>query len=183
MKGRKIKQRIATEETGGYLPLSQLKASSVTSVKHLDADPCLSDEAVPAAPTAPMVALGGTEYVVIEKADYDAMRAIAEDGEDSAVAAAARLDDDATDDWPGDVVHRILDGEHPVRVLREWRGLTIAALAKQAGCAASYVSQLENDTRVGTIETMVAIAVSLEVEADELLGWIAQRVTAASSDN
>ena len=46
-----------------------------------------------------------------------------------------------------------------------------------------YVSQLENDKRVGTIETMVAIAVSLEVEADELLGWIAQRVTAASSDN
>ena len=141
MKERKIKQRITTEKTGHHLPLSHLKASSVTSVKKLAVDPYPSDEAVPATSTAPMVALGGTEYVVIEKADYDAMRAIAEDAEDSAAAAAARLDDDATDDWPGDVVHRILDGEHPVRVLREWRGLTVAALAKHAGCAASYTTE------------------------------------------
>ena len=44
---------------------------------------------------------------------------------------------------PIELADRIFAGEHPVRAWREHRGLTLGALARSAGIAPSYLSEIE----------------------------------------
>lgn len=70
---------------------------------------------------------------------------------------------------PGEVVNAILDGKHPVKVLREWRGLTQAELAAKANIAKLYVSQIETGRRVGTARTLRVIADALRIDLDLMM--------------
>ena len=71
---------------------------------------------------------------------------------------------------PASVVERLLSGENRVRVWREHRGLSGTALAKQAGLAQPYLSQIETGARGGTIETDGKLAGVLGVSLDDLAG-------------
>lgn len=71
--------------------------------------------------------------------------------------------------FPADVVHAILDGKNPVKILREHRGVTQAALAKAAGISKLYVSQIETGRRKGSLETLRALAKALKVDIDLIL--------------
>src|SRR5690554_1622122 len=59
---------------------------------------------------------------------------------------------------PGDVVFAILDGENPVKVWREYRGMTQQQLAEAAEISPSYLSQIESGKRTGSAEVLKAIA-------------------------
>ena len=61
-------------------------------------------------------------------------------------------------------------GGNPIRVWREYRGLSQAELAAKAGISASYLSQLESGKRDGTVEVLSALAVELGVALDDLAG-------------
>ena len=63
----------------------------------------------------------------------------------------------------------MLDEESPIRVWREYRGLTGAKLAKQAGVAQSYISNIEKGKRAGSIKVLQAISKALGVDVDRLL--------------
>ena len=65
---------------------------------------------------------------------------------------------------PHTVVVRLIGGENPVRVWREHRGLTIAALADTAGLSQPFVSQIETGTREPTVRTLAALARALGVD-------------------
>ena len=67
---------------------------------------------------------------------------------------------------PGETVNAILDGKHPVKAMREWRGLTQAELAAKANIAKLYVSQIETGRRVGTAKTLRAIADALAIDLE-----------------
>lgn len=69
---------------------------------------------------------------------------------------------------PLDVFERVLDGEHPVRVYREWRGYKAIDLAKMAGVNQGYLSQVENGKKIGTIHFYRKIAEILNVSLDDL---------------
>ena len=71
---------------------------------------------------------------------------------------------------PAEVVYALLDGGNPIRVWREYRGLSQAELAAKAGISASYLSQLESGKRDGTVEVLSALAVELGVALDDLAG-------------
>ncbi|MEH3116446.1 MAG: helix-turn-helix transcriptional regulator [Methylorubrum populi] len=71
---------------------------------------------------------------------------------------------------PASVVERLVSGENRVRVWREHRGLSGAALAKRAGLAQAYLSQIETGTREGTVETYGKLAAALGVSLDDLAG-------------
>lgn len=71
---------------------------------------------------------------------------------------------------PASVVDALLDGRHPIKALREWRGLTQAELASKAGIAKLYVSQIETGRRTGTAKTLQAIAAALQVDMDMIMG-------------
>ena len=87
--------------------------------------------------------------------DYDGAKAALERGEDELI--------------PGEVVHAILDGENPIKVWREYRGMTQKALAEQAGISVPYLSQLETNKRKGSLDVLSAIAKTLNVSLDHIV--------------
>jgi hypothetical protein len=69
---------------------------------------------------------------------------------------------------PAAVVARLIEGENPITVWREHRGMTLRALADAAGLDPGYVSQLENRKRAGPVVTIKKLATALRLELDDL---------------
>ena len=69
---------------------------------------------------------------------------------------------------PATVANSILDGEQPVKVWREHRGLTQDTLAAKAGISKPYLCQIETRKRVGALKTLQAIAGALAVSVNDL---------------
>jgi len=69
---------------------------------------------------------------------------------------------------PDAVVARLMEGENPITVWREHRGMTLRALADAAGIDPGYLSQLENRKRVGPVATIKKIATALRLDLDDL---------------
>jgi len=71
--------------------------------------------------------------------------------------------------YPAHVAKRIaIDEESPLKVLREWRGLTQEQLADKARLSKNYISMLETGKRPLSKKTAVLIAGILGVEWDML---------------
>jgi DNA-binding XRE family transcriptional regulator len=70
--------------------------------------------------------------------------------------------------FPDEVASRLLNGEHPVKVFREHRGITQTQLAESAGLRQAYVSQIEAGSRVGTVDVLKRIAEALRVDLEDL---------------
>ena len=86
--------------------------------------------------------------------DYDAAKQAVEDGEELV---------------PSDVTYAILDGGNPIKVWREYRGLTQQKLASRAGISPSYLSQIESGKRTGTTAALAAIAAALNLALDDIV--------------
>lgn len=63
----------------------------------------------------------------------------------------------------------MLAGESPVKLWRQHRGLTQAALAAMADLSEGYLSQIETGKRDGTVESYKRIAEALGVTVDDLI--------------
>jgi DNA-binding XRE family transcriptional regulator len=70
---------------------------------------------------------------------------------------------------PSQVTYALLDGENPIKIWREYRGLTQQRVAEAAGISKPYLSQLESGQRKGTTEVLQAIAKALNVSLDDLV--------------
>lgn len=110
---------------------------------------------------------GEALFVVVPVADYERLKRAAEDAEDMRAGRAA-LGYDGPEPVPATVAHRIADGENPVRVWREHRGLKAIELARATGMSAPYLSEIETGKKDGTFRTMAAIAEVLGVSLDDL---------------
>lgn len=113
---------------------------------------------------------GKPEYVVLPWADYQALLEAAEDAIDGALLDAFRkkLASGKEETIPAAVADALLAGAHPVKVWREYRGLTQDVLATQTGISKAYLCQIETGKRGGAIKTLRAIAVALGVTIDDL---------------
>ncbi len=69
---------------------------------------------------------------------------------------------------PLEVVDRLLAGENPIRVWREFRGLTVSALAERTGVAKGYLSEIETGKKSGSLNTLRAVATVLDVDLDDI---------------
>ncbi|CAN5752826.1 helix-turn-helix transcriptional regulator [soil metagenome] len=114
---------------------------------------------------------GGEEMVVLPREDFDRLVAAAEDHADIATydQAKARLATGEDELVPAAVVDRILQGESPIRVWRQHRGLTMSDLADTTSLSQAYLSQIETGKRVGQAETLRVIATALGVTIDDLI--------------
>lgn len=70
---------------------------------------------------------------------------------------------------PSRVAYALLDGKNPIRVWREYRGLTQQQLAEKVGISKPYLSQLESGKRSGTTDVLMSIAQALNVGLEELV--------------
>lgn len=110
------------------------------------------------------------ELVTIPRAEYDRLRAAAEDladlqAHDRAIEGLAAGDDELI---PAAFANRLLDGERPLRVYRDLRGLTQSALADKAGVNRVTVAEIETGRKQGSITTLRALATALNVTLDDL---------------
>lgn len=110
------------------------------------------------------------EMVTIPREEYDRLRAAAEDlsdlqSYDRATAALAAGEEEMI---PADSVNRLLNGESPLRVYRNLRGLTQAALAEKAGVSRVTVAEIEIGRKQGSIASLGALAGALGVALDDL---------------
>ncbi len=109
--------------------------------------------------------------VTLRRADYEALLEAIEDAADSAhtrrVERAAKRGD--TEFLPVEMVERRLAGEHPLRLWRQRRRMTVAALAKATGVAAAEIARIEARKATGSRATVRALATALGVAAGDLI--------------
>ena len=118
------------------------------------------------------------EEVVLTRADWEALIEAVEDGEDIAAVAAARAEDTLwagavpkgrATMFPHAVIGAEIDGMHPLKAWRRYRGLTQHALAERARVMRDLIAQIETRKRQGSIETMGRLAGALGVPIDALV--------------
>ncbi|WP_377808916.1 helix-turn-helix transcriptional regulator [Azospirillum sp. A29] len=110
------------------------------------------------------------DSVTLSRADFEALAELVADAQDLAdvEAVKARLAAGETEAFPFEIAERIMDGEHPVTVLREYRQFTVRGLAEAAGIAPSSLSEIENERKPGSFDAMGRIATALNVPLDLL---------------
>lgn len=111
------------------------------------------------------------DTVTLSRRDWEATIEALEDADDRRtvddfLARKARGEDDGI---PAAFVKRLIAGESPVRVYREWRGLTATALSKAAKVAQPYLSAIETGAKPGSAAALKRIAVALNVDMEDLV--------------
>ncbi len=118
----------------------------------------------------------GEDMVVISLKDYETLLKLAERLEDledglAIKAFEERLARGQEEFIPAEFVNRMIDGESPVRVWRDFRGLSAKDLAASAGISAAYLSEIESQKKEGSISVLKKIARALKVDLDDLVAW------------
>ncbi len=111
---------------------------------------------------------GKPSFYVVPAELWDRIRELLEDAEDAAAYRQAVAQDDGSR-IPLPVMRAELEGTHPVRAWREYRGLTVQALADAAQLSKPFVSQIEGRKRSGTAATLKKLAAALDVPVAALL--------------
>ncbi|MBO3761129.1 helix-turn-helix transcriptional regulator [Ciceribacter sp. L1K22] len=115
----------------------------------------------------------GEDMVILSQEDYEALVEAAEMLED--VAAYDRFKEKLAKGEeeliPAEFVYRMMDGESPVRVWRDFRGLSAKDLAATAGISATYLSEIESKKKEGSISSLKKIARALKVDLEDLVAW------------
>ena len=119
------------------------------------------------------------DTVTLTRAEYDALISRLEDAEDNAAIdrLEARIEKEgfaaATADYlSGELIARLVAGEHPIRIWRLHRGLTREALAVSAGVSPSYLTEIETGRKPGSLNAMVKLAAALRVSLDDMAAWL-----------
>ena len=112
---------------------------------------------------------GGDRMVIISEAEYLELIARHEDDDTIYESAANRLDRGEDETLPFSEAMRIAQGESPIKVWRQLRGMSTADLARGSGLSAAYVRQLQSGTRKGTTSSLQQVAKALRVSLDDLV--------------
>ena len=123
---------------------------------------------------------GKPEYAVVPIDDYRKLLADAEMLVDLIAYDAAKraLAEGSEELIPAAVVYRLLDGDNPLRVWREFRGLSSTQLATACGVSAAAISQLESGKRRPSVTLLKKLATALHVDLEQLVSNDAEETTA-----
>ena len=110
------------------------------------------------------------EMVTIPRAEYDLLRAAAEDLADLQAYDRAKAALEAGDDEliPAEYVNRLLNGDSPLRVYRDLRGMTQSVLAGLSGVNRVTVAEIEIGRKQGSVATLRKLASALDMKVDDL---------------
>jgi DNA-binding XRE family transcriptional regulator len=113
----------------------------------------------------------GEELVLIARADFEALRAAAEDAGDATVHAKtmAALARGGQTTLTAEEVKAALAAPTPLAFWRNKRGLTQKALAQRTGVSQSYVADLEAGRRKGDPALFKRLAVALGLRMEDLV--------------
>ena len=121
--------------------------------------------------SAQFIEIEGKQVVVIPADDYRVLLEKAEMLDDVAAYDRAKDALAAGDEElvPAAIVNAILDGENPVRVWRQHRGMSQVQLAEAADISQAYLAQIETRKREGTLGLYRSLADVLGVDLDDLV--------------
>lgn len=111
----------------------------------------------------------GKIYALVPIEEYEHMLklSLSEDEYDAVLfQEAMELNEEA---FPIDIFDAIDAGQHPIRVLRQYRNMTQKTLADLVGISVAYLAQIETGKRDGT-RVAKTIAQKLNVPTDMILG-------------
>ena len=111
---------------------------------------------------------GKPEFAVLPIAEYRELVQRLEDLEDAQDLRDYRRR--PGESFPAEVVNRLLEGENPVRIWREFRGISQSQLAERTAVTVAHISQIESGKRECSVKLLRVLAKVLEVDADLLLG-------------
>lgn len=109
---------------------------------------------------------GRPAFAVVPFAEWTALQERLEELQDIADFKEAFARDEET--LPLAFVERRLAGEHPLRLWREHRGLTLQALAERVGCTRQMLSMIERGKASPSADLLTRLAAALGVEIDDL---------------
>lgn len=112
-----------------------------------------------------------TETVTIPKSEYERLRALEEDFADiqAALAIEAKIASGEEELIPAAVVDRLLAGEAPLRVWREFRQFTQVGLAEASGVNRVQIVEIEAGRSTGSVQTLCKLATTLAIDVDDLI--------------
>jgi DNA-binding XRE family transcriptional regulator len=110
----------------------------------------------------------GKRFAVVPLKDFERLRHDAEMLDDIHAYDAAKSRKEEA--FPAEVADRLVDGENPIRVFRQYRGLTQQELAKAANIARPYLAELESGKKVGSVSVLKRIVAALELDLDDIAG-------------
>lgn len=112
-----------------------------------------------------------TETVTIPKAEYRRLCGVEDElaALQAALVVQERIDAGTEEYLPAAVADRLIDGEPPLRVWREHRGLSQAALARAADASRVQIVDIEAGRRTGSVHTLRQLADALGIGLDDLV--------------
>lgn len=120
--------------------------------------------------TVQVLEIAGQKMAMLPMADYERLLEIAEDQADiNAAIAAEKRRLEGEEYVPAELVYRIMDGESALKVWRQYRGLTLAALAQKSGTHHSMLSRVESGQLQGRPAMWRKLAEVLKVTIEDIL--------------
>ena len=120
--------------------------------------------------TVQSLEIAGQRMVLLTQAEFERLQEAAENYADIEAAVDARQRREAGEEYfPAELVDRLLEGQNPLKVWREYRGLTQARLGEVVGCQSSMISKLEKGRLEGGVKLWQALAKALSVDLDDLI--------------
>lgn len=115
---------------------------------------------------------GKPAFAVLPYDEYIALCELAEDAEDVAALArfAKRYAKGSEETVPAEVVDRLLAGESPLRVWREFRGMTGAQVATAVQITPAHISKIESGKGEPSVALLKRLARLLRVDMEALVG-------------
>jgi DNA-binding XRE family transcriptional regulator len=107
------------------------------------------------------------ETITIPRQEYDRLVEAAEELADIAAYDAAMAE--RGEPVPHELVVRLVEGENPITVFREFRGMSKAGLARAAGVDRVQLLDIEAGRRRGSVDTLAKLAAALRVRVDDLI--------------
>lgn len=107
------------------------------------------------------------ETVTIPVEEYNRLLEAAEDLEDLRAIEHARAHPE--EGVPHAFVVRLIDGENPVAVFRDWRGLGQSELARRSGVNRTQIADIEAGRKTGSAKTLKKLAEALGIALDDLV--------------
>jgi hypothetical protein len=115
-----------------------------------------------------------TDTVTFRRVDYQTLLEELEDARDLAALRRAERKSRAgkAEYVPADIVSRLVAGEHPVRVWRQHRKISLQALARASGVKPGYLSEIETGKKPGSVRALLSIAKAMKLSLDDLAAWL-----------
>ena len=107
------------------------------------------------------------DTITISRTQFDRLRRDSEMLSDIRAYDAAMAADEES--FPAEVAVRLIAGESPLSVFREYRQLSVAELSRRSGVHRAQISDIEDGKGSGSTTTLKKLADALDLDLDDLV--------------